>query len=388
MASPSSRRDFLAAGIALPTAGLASTTASGSMAALAAPPPQSGNIQYRTLGKTGLKVTPVGFGCMITSDASVISRAVDMGINHFDTSRDYQRGNNERMVGAALGSNRKEVVLSTKTDGLTKESALEELDTSLAELKTDYLDIWYLHDKSSADQLSEDLIAAQQEAKKAGKIRFTGVSVHAGHKEVIPAAIKSGQFDVLLTTYNFGMGTSMDSLIESARSAGMGVVAMKVIAGSFRLPGISDETRAAVKRSGAPLAALKWALRNQNIGTTIPSMTDNAQLEDNFQAMSTPFSTADEKILAMQLDHIRPLYCRMCGSCTGQCPQGLPVADMLRVLTYADGYGQFPLARERFLRLPKKVTEVRCSDCSSCTIQCPNGVRVQDRLIRAQELFA
>jgi len=101
-----SRRNFLTAGLALPVAGLASTTSSPSPSALA--PQQaastSGKITYRVLGKTGLKVSSVGYGCMITSDPTVITRAVDMGINYFDTSRGYQSGQNERMVGAALGA--------------------------------------------------------------------------------------------------------------------------------------------------------------------------------------------------------------------------------------------------------------------------------------------
>jgi hypothetical protein len=78
----------------------------------------------------------------------------------------------------------------------------------------------------------------------------------------------------------------------------------------------------------------------------------------------------------------------MCGQCDGACAKGLPVADILRCLTYADGYGQFSLGRERFLELPAEVAQVRCDSCSTCTVDCPHGVRVSERLARAQELFA
>jgi predicted aldo/keto reductase-like oxidoreductase len=78
----------------------------------------------------------------------------------------------------------------------------------------------------------------------------------------------------------------------------------------------------------------------------------------------------------------------MCGQCSGQCPQGLPVPDVLRFLTYADGYGQFALARERYSELPARHASLKCSDCPGCAVQCPNGVRVAQQLIRAQELFA
>jgi predicted aldo/keto reductase-like oxidoreductase len=88
------------------------------------------------------------------------------------------------------------------------------------------------------------------------------------------------------------------------------------------------------------------------------------------------------------LDYITPLYCRMCGQCNGKCAKGLPVADMLRYLTYADGYGQFSLGREKFLELSAEVSEVRCNLCPTCTVNCPFGVNVANRLSRAQEMFA
>jgi len=88
------------------------------------------------------------------------------------------------------------------------------------------------------------------------------------------------------------------------------------------------------------------------------------------------------------LAYIGPAYCRMCGSCNGVCGKGVPVPDMLRFLTYAEGYGQFAMAREKFLELPEHVRAIRCSGCGSCSIDCPNGVRVRDRVMRAQELFA
>ena len=132
MAVKSSRRDFLAAaGLALPTVALASV---GKMPQAPTLPPPRPELSYRVLGKTGLKVTSVGFGCMITSDPSVIERAADIGITYFDTARGYQNGNNERMVGAALKSKRNGITLSTKTGAKTKAEALQHIDTSLAEL--------------------------------------------------------------------------------------------------------------------------------------------------------------------------------------------------------------------------------------------------------------
>jgi predicted aldo/keto reductase-like oxidoreductase len=337
-------------------------------------------LSYRTLGKTGLKVTTVGFGCMITSDPSVVQRAADLGITYFDTARGYQRGNNERMVGAALGSKRKQVVLSTKTEARDKAGQLAELNTSLRELNTDYVDIWYLHGKGSPADIHDDMIEALQIAKQQGKARFIGVSTHSGQQQLLPWMAQKGVFDVVLAAFNFSMDPGMEQAIDAAAKAGMGVVAMKVMAGGSRNQKLAQ--------NGAMLAALKWVVNHPNVATTVPSITDMDQLEQNLKAMGNPLSADDHKLLAAHLELIQPLYCRMCGKCEGTCAQGLPVADVLRFLTYADGYGQFALGREKFLELPATQIAARCSDCAECTVKCPFGVQVSDRMARAQELFA
>jgi predicted aldo/keto reductase-like oxidoreductase len=345
-------------------------------------------LDYRVLGRTGLKVTTVGFGCMITSDGSVIERAADAGINYFDTARSYQHGNNERMVAAALGAKRKQIVLSTKTHAPDKAGMQQHLDQSLKELNTDYIDIWYLHARSNATEIHDDMIEAQQLAKQQGKIRFAGVSTHSGQKELIPWMVQKGVFDVVLAAYNFTMDAGMEQAIATAAKAGMGVVAMKVMAGGLRSVKPSDPMYQKLTQPGALLAALKWVVNKPNVATTIPSITDNDQLEENLKAMGSQLSAGDQKLLAAHLEMIRPVYCRLCGQCDGACQKGLPVADVLRFLTYADGYGQFALGRERFLELAAEHTAVRCGDCAECTVQCPHGVHVADRMARAQELFA
>ena len=390
MKSNSSRRDFLHAGLALPVAGLASSTGFGKASIQSSSPPSLAStpkLAYRTLGKTGLKVTSVGFGCMVTSDASVIERASDIGITYFDTARGYQHGNNERMVGAALKKKRKDIVLSSKSGEHSKDGVLSELDTSLRELGTDYLDIWYLHGRDKPADVSDELFEAQQLAKQQGKIRFSGVSTHRA-TVMIPLLVKKGAVDVVLTTYNFTMNQEMTDAIGQAADSGMGVVAMKVMAGGYRAGNPRKAFYPQLTKDGALLAALKWVLKNPNVNTTIPSMTDMDQLEENLKAMAEPYTEVDEKLLAQHLERIAPLYCRICGECDGTCAKGLPVADLLRYLTYAEGYGQFSLGREHFLAQPAEVTSVRCQDCSSCTVTCRFGVKVASRLARAQELFA
>jgi predicted aldo/keto reductase-like oxidoreductase len=395
MKTDSSRRNFLAAGLSLPVAGMASAAAPQAPPKKAAAPKVAevaASARYRTLGKTGLKVSTVGYGCMITSDSSVISRAVDMGITYFDTARGYQSGNNERMVGAALKGSRNKIVLSSKSESKTAAEAMGHLETSLKELGTDYLDIWYMHSRDTVVAIPDEQIAVWENAKKQGKIRHIGISTH-NPAAIVERVLAVGKFEVMLSTYNFTVGTGNDPAYKKLVDAGIGMVAMKVMAPASRaggfsnLPGFRADRMDRVTKPGGPVAALKWVLRDTRFATTIPSMTDVDQLEANFRAMSEPFSAADEKLLAQINEDVRPLYCRMCHQCSGQCPKGVPVADTIRYLSYADFYGQFALGREHFLALPEEARAVRCRDCGSCEVKCPNGVHVAERLVRAQDLF-
>jgi hypothetical protein len=372
--------------------------------------PGSVKLTYRTLGRTGLKVTSLGFGCMTTPDPSVIRRAADLGITLFDTARVYQNGNNERMVGVALKDVRQKVIITSKSTARTRAEALADLDTSLRELGTDHLDVWYLHNKSEPEQVTEELLDAQRVAKQSGKIRFAGVSTHFNMDKVLAHVATLGAVDVVLTTYNFAMRsvdaamnanpdapkTDMTGAIRSARKAGLGIVAMKVMAGGVsrvkrgdRVYGANpQELTQRLGQPGVPVAAIKWALENESVDTAEVCMTDHDELDENLRAMAEPYTEKDETLLTARLAAIGPGYCRMCGSCGGACDKGVPVPDVLRFLTYAEGYGQFALARERFLEMPQPALDVRCRDCTACSFRCAYGVAVRARLTHAQELLA
>jgi predicted aldo/keto reductase-like oxidoreductase len=251
--------------------------------------------------------------------------------------------------------------------------------------------VWHLHARSAPNEVNDGLLEVQRKAKKDGKIRFAGVSFHAGHTQMFPAMLKLNHFDVFLVSYNFAM-EPIEPMIETARKAGVGIIAMKALAGGVKptvgIYTVDKEKLNRLRREGAPVAALKWVLQNPNVDTVIPSIVDNEQLEQNVAAMGSRFNETDRKLLAARLEEIKPLYCRMCGRCDGKCPKGLPVPDMLRFLMYAEGYGQFAMARDEFRGLPAEISTVRCGDCSTCAVQCPNGVQVAGRLARAQELLS
>jgi len=350
---------------------------------------EAAQILYRTLGKTGLRVAPVGYGVGFTPDPSVIARALDMGVNLYDTARDYSQGASERLLGEGLKGRRDKVVLVSKTMGRSREGALSDIDESLKTLQTDHLDIWLMHAKDTPEAIPADVVDTMESVKKQGKTRFIGVSTHDPNA-VVDHILKLGKIDIVLITYSFAMGATRDAAIERLNKAGIGVFAMKVM-GATSSQGRGGRGIPVVKPMPTPegsLAALKWALKNPGIAAAIPYMRDIDQLEMNVRAMTEPLAPAEEKLLVARSEEIRPLYCRMCYECKGQCPKGVPVTDELRYLAYNDFYGDFHQAQRNFMALPREIRNVQCSDCSTCAIQCPNGVRVQERLIRAQELLA
>ena len=281
MVKHTSRRNFLTASLGMPGAALAAGSSES-------------QVGRRALGKTGLEVSTLGLGCSNVSDPVVIERALDLGVNLLDTARSSRGGSAERMIGAALKRKRDKVILATKSGARDPSAALQELDTSLKELDTDYVDVWYLHSKSSPKAITEDLMGVQQEAKKACKIRFAGVSFHANMPGVLHHLVKLGRMDVALVSYNFTMEPDVGEAIREARKSGLGIITMKAMAGGYarikrgdKLYG-QDPTKltARLKQPGAMAAALKWVRKNEWVDSTIVGMTDFEELDEDIRAIS------------------------------------------------------------------------------------------------------
>jgi len=380
---PQSRRKFLQAGLALPAVGLVSSAGFDptSQGNLSAP-----KVVYRTLGKTNLKVSGVGYGIGFVPIPEVVARAIDMGINYFDTSRDY--GDSEKIFSGVIKGKRDKIVIATKTPSSKKADILKDLDTSLQVLGTDHVDIWHLHGRDRQSQVPDEAIEALEICKQSGKTRFIGFSCH-DINNMVDFILKTKKFDVIQTTYSFPIGLRFrEQSIAKLHEAGIGVIAMKVVVALSGFNLKSVENPPARPNGDGPLAGIKWVLQNPAIGTTVPNMRTIPQLEMNFRAMSEPYTPNDEKLLVMKNEQIRPDYCRMCYQCKGTCPKGMPVSDVLRFLSYHDFYGDYHHAVVSFRDLAREVRDVRCIDCETCAIQCPNGVQVRDRLIRAQQLLA
>ena len=374
----SSRRNFLKAGVVLPAAGLVSAHSVSVFS------DTTENVGYRVLGKTGLKVSSVGSGVGIEPNPQVISRAIELGVNYFDTARGYGAGMSEKITGGAIKGKRDKIILATKTDGRTKADIFKDMEESLKALGTEYVDIYHLHSRDTPDAITDEAVEACEILKKQGKTRFIGVSSH-DVPAVVDKILNTGKFDVVQTTYSYAIGGAplRQKAIARLYAAGIGVVAMKVV---IAVAGFVPREVKLPKEG--PLSAIKWVLLNPAISTTVPYVKSIDELEMNVRAMKEAYTYQDEKMLYTRNEDIRPYYCRMCYECKGSCPKGIPVTEVLRCLAYNDFGGNFHQARNNFKGLPDKVQSIRCSDCSSCAVRCPNGVDVQNRLIRAQEILA
>jgi len=379
-----SRRQFIQAGLALPAAGLVSSNMDPSFQK---DPPK---VTYRTLGKTGLKVTGVGFGIGYVPNVEVVNRAIDLGINYFDTSRDYRES--EAIFAGCIKGKRQKIHISTKSGSTKKDEILQDMDTSLKTLGTDYVDIYHLHARDTPARIPDEALEAMVQCKKSGKARFIGFSCH-NPNNMVDFHLNSKAFDVLQTTFSFAIGSGFrEKAVQKLAAANVGVIAMKVVVAlsgmNMKRGGSGEPAKTNKKEGEGPLAGIKWVLSNPAISTTVPNMNSIAELEMNIRAMAEPYTPADEQLLFTLNEQIRPDYCRMCYQCDGKCPKGVPVPDVLRFLAYYDFAGDLHQAVVNFRSLGSDVQNIRCRDCSECAIRCPNGVQVRNRLIRAQDLIA
>ena len=350
--------------------------AAAAAAPLAFPvPAQAARPASRALGRTTVAVSELGMGVMLTPNPEVVRAAIDAGVTYFDTARVYMGGRNEAILAEGLGPRRKEVVVATKCASYgSAASIVTSCEQSLAALRTDWIDVYQLHGLSSRAQvLAPASLEGLAALKQAGKIRFAGVTTHSGMVEVIDAAIEAGAYDTVLTTYNFREPPGLGDAVRRAAAAGVGVIAMKIMAGGYR--------DAAVPGLNPFQGALRWVLKQQGIATTIPSLVTFEQLKENLEAAAASFGVRDALALELYAAAISSRHCRVCGGCAGQCPNGADVPAIVRGLMYLEGYGQSGLAQETLA-----AAAFPCASCGGCTVSCRSGVRVPERVAAAVRL--
>jgi predicted aldo/keto reductase-like oxidoreductase len=336
----------------------------------------------RKLGKTGIVLPIVSMGVMRADNPGLVRAALKAGITHFDTAHGYQKGKNEEMLGEVLMEHRREsFVIGTKIGPDSKGDFLAKLDLSLQRLKMAFVDILYLHGVSERETvLSAELMEIAKGLKAAGKVRHLGVSTHKNEPEVIQAAVDSGFYEVVLTSVNFRQDhyTEVRSAIARAAKAGVGIVAMKTMAGGF-----FDKDR---KEPINCKAALKWVLQDENVSTSIPGITSYDMLAEN-ATVNTDLTITDGEKAELRLAQLQGgLYCNACEECVATCSRSLPIPELMRAYMYTYGYGNASMGKELVTNLA--VGAEPCSDCGSCTVRCTKEFLVRERISDVARLQA
>jgi uncharacterized protein len=341
---------------------------------------------YRTLGRTGLKISVVSFGAMLTPESEVIRAALEQGVNYVDTARKYMGGKNEEFVGRALKGMRDKVYIATKTqpESRTKAEIIRDVETSLKTLGVDHIDVIQLHHLTGKERI---FVAETREAlallKRQGKVRFCGVTTHKNEVEVLDALVDDRErfFDTCLVKYNFKSDPEVSVAIKRAASAGIGIIAMKTQVGGYDTAGLGGIS--------PHQAALKWVLQNPQVTAAIPGMKDMAQLREDLAVMGMPFRYADRRRLERYAEAIAPFYCNFCGACEGGCPRGVEISTVNRALMYAEGgYRDLSLARATYAELPHTSTAAACADCRGCSARCVNGIDICAKMERARAVLS
>lgn len=381
------RRDFLkmtVLGTASLAAGIDVARAAELASGAAAFPPVP---VYRTLGRTGLEVALVSFGAMLTPEPEVIRAGFDMGINYVDTARVYMNGRNEEIVGKALRGCRDKVIVATKTKGksVTPEAIIEDVETSLAQLQTDHIDIIQLHNVTNGNRdrlFDRNVRAALAGLRKEGKIRFIGVTTHTDQADILNAVVDDPErfFDTALVSYNFKSPPELKAAIARAATAGVGIIAMKTQIGGYQVPAGDTTT--------PHQAALKWVLADTNVATAIPGMKDMAMLKEDLSVMGMKLTAADLNRLERYSRAVDGIYCRLCARCEATCPNHVSISVVNRSLMYAEGYGNMELARATYRDLDPAASAHACGNCSGCVARCAHGLDIAAKMSAARALLA
>lgn len=243
-------------------------------------------MQYRIHGRTGLKVSVVGFGGIKLPNISfeeavrILKRALDLGVNFIDTARNYR--DSEKKIGAAIKGRRDECYIATKTSTRDYAGALKDIKRSLKELDVGYIDLIQLHtvsDRKAYDAVMKPggALEAAKEAKRRGWARHIGVTCHRD-LGVMEDLIESGEFESIMVAYSPVDEENVADVIKLAGEKGMGVIAMKPLCGGDLTLPQSLKTRGPDQ---VVVGSLRWILSNKSVSTVIPGMQSMRDVEED-----------------------------------------------------------------------------------------------------------
>ena len=352
-------------------------------------------MQIRRLGKTELKVGVIGFGGIklpgIQQDAAteVLNKALDLKINFFDTARGY--GDSEAKIGEAIGNRRNEFFISTKSGARTADQMKRDIERSLKNLKTDFIDVYLVHNLRLPEQYETVMspsgsLSALKEAKLQGVVKHIGFSSHR-YRETMKLGIESGEFEVIMVAYNILNDELVDEdILPLAKANDIGVIVMKPLAGgALAMPPEDVDFQGKIAVSATQ--ALRFVLANDAVTLAIPGMTkvseviENVQVGETFQQMSV----LEKQKLIEAAEELGKEFCRGCGYCL-PCPNGIKIPVILRHLGYYTRYGLKDWAKGRYSMVEIKASE--CEECGSCEEKCPYELPIIEKLKQAHELLA
>lgn len=333
-------------------------------------------MQYVTLGKTGLKISKVGFGGIpiqkIDKEGTrvLMERLVEEGVNFIDTARGYTVS--EEFLGYALEGIREKFVLATKTMARTKEAMAADIEKSLANMRTDYIDLYQVHNPSM-EQLDTVIapggaLEALEEAKAAGKIGHIGITAHSA--EVFERALDLTWVETIMFPYNI-VETQCEDLIHKCAEKNIGFIDMKPLAGG------------AIENADL---AMRFICANPDVTVVIPGMYDVAEIRQNVEAANrTEPLTEEEKA---EIEKIRKElgtnFCRRCNYCA-PCSAGINISGVFLFQGYLERYGLGDWAKDRYMSMP--VTASACTECGACEERCPYNLPIRQMMKKAAESF-
>ena len=333
-------------------------------------------MQYRTLGKTGLNISAMGFGGIPIQriDAEGTKKLMhslkEAGVNYIDTARGYTVS--EEYLGYALEGIRGDFVLATKSMARDKAGMEKDVQISLNNLRTDYIDLYQIHNPNM--QQFEQVIApggaleALQEAKAAGKIGHIGITMH--ELAVFEKALECDWVETIMFPYNI-VETQAAHLIEKCSEKNIGFVCMKPLAGGA----IEDAT-----------LALRWICANEAVSVVIPGMADPKELEQNIAAANDESPLTEDELAAMQKirDELGTNFCRRCNYCQ-PCAAGINISACFLFEGYLSRYGLQEWAAGRYTAMPKTASD--CVDCGVCEERCPYHLPIREMLKKVATVF-
>lgn len=333
-------------------------------------------MEYRILGKTGLNVSMMGLGGIPIQriDAAgtrvLVEALVANGVNYIDTARGYSVS--EEYLGHALDGLRDKFIIATKSMARTKDSMAKDIDISLCNLKTEYIDLYQVHNPTSAqlEQVAAEggALEALQDAKKAGKVRHIGLTAHS--VEVFEKAISLDWVETIMFPYNI-VETQGEELIKRCAEKNIGFIVMKPLAGGA----IED-----------PTLAMRFISANPNVSVIIPGMAEVAELTQNLAAVNdtAPLSCSElEKINSIRKE-LGTQFCRRCGYCA-PCSVGISIPSMFLFEGYLKRYGLADWARGRYEAMAKTASD--CIGCGLCEERCPYNLPIREMLKRTAKAF-